>query len=165
MIIDNADNVDLLYGPESRLADELLPRSTNGSILLTTRDKKVGVKFAASPRNVIVVLPITTFESEALLAAKLGDTESNKESIRELSIILEKMPPLAIIQAAAFIAENSLPVAEYLLIYRESDNTKIQLLSENFEVDIRDADIKNPVATVWLISFEHIREYRLDPIL
>ena len=156
--------MDLLYGQESRLANELLPRSTHGSILLTTRDKKSGVKFAARPRNVIFIPPLTMFESESLLVAKLGDDASEKESIRELSILLERMP-LALVQAATFIAKNSLPVVEYLKIYRESDTTKIQLLSENFEDDVRDAEIKNPVVTVWLISFEHIRAYKLGPVL
>ena len=73
--------------------------------------------------------------------------------------------PRALVQAAAFIAENSLHIAEYLKIYRGSGSTKIQLLGENYEDDIRGAGIKNPVATIWLISFEHIREYRVDHIL
>ena len=90
---------------------------------------------------------MTMFESESLLVAKLGDDASDKESIRELSILLERLP-LPLVQAPAFIAENSLPVTDYLRIYRESDSTKIRLLSENFEDDIRDAEIKNPVATV-----------------
>ncbi len=124
MIVDNADDVDLLYGPGNHLADGLLPRSTNGSILLTTRDKKVGVKFAAGPRNVIVIPPLTIFEAESLLAAKLGDAESDKESVRELSILLERMP-LALIQAAAFIAENFLLIADYLQLYRKGDTIKI----------------------------------------
>jgi len=33
----------------------------------------------------------------------------------------------------------------------------IDLLSEEFEDDLRYLDVKNPRATSWLISFEHIR--------
>lgn len=36
------------------------------------------------------------------------------------------------------------------------------LLSEEFEGDWRYSDVKNPVATKWLVSFEHIR--RVDPL-
>ncbi len=79
MIVDNADDVDVLYAPDSRLADELLPRSTHGSIFMKTRDKKVGVRFSAGPQNEIVIPAMTMVESESLLVAKLGDIESEGE--------------------------------------------------------------------------------------
>jgi Tetratricopeptide repeat len=69
--------------------------------------------------------------------------------------------PLAIVQAAAYINENGITITEYLFLLKEQEEV-IDLLSEDFEDDGRYRDIKNPVATTWLISFEQIR--RRDPL-
>jgi hypothetical protein len=69
--------------------------------------------------------------------------------------------PLAIAQAAAYINENGKTFAEYLSLLEDQDEV-IGFLSEEFEDDGRYCNIKNPVATTWLISFEQIRRH--DPL-
>jgi hypothetical protein len=76
--------------------------------------------------------------------------------------------PLAIVQAAAYINENGITFSAYLSLLKDQEQDVIDLLSEDFEDDGRyrdtqNTDVKNPVATTWLISFEQIR--RLDPKL
>ena len=70
--------------------------------------------------------------------------------------------PLAIVQAAAYINENRITLADYLSLLADQDEEAIGLLREEFEDDGRYHNVKNPVVTTWLISFEQIR-YR-DPL-
>ena len=156
LILDNADDTSLFYGHDasSRLA-EYFPRSSNGSILLTTRNKQVGLKFTTA-RNVIPVSALTTAESVRLLKAKVDDDTGGERSYADLANTLDNVP-LALVQAAAYILEQSCPVSEYLDLYNRSDVIRIQLLSKDFEDDIRDSTTKNPVSATFAISFEHIK--------
>ncbi|KAI9654122.1 MAG: hypothetical protein M1829_000976 [Trizodia sp. TS-e1964] len=157
LILDNADDIDLFYGRQenaSRLA-EYLPQSSHGSILLTTRNKQVALKFTTA-RNVIEVPPLDVKDSVALLTAKVGDSTC-EDDFAKLAKELDHVP-LALVQAAAFISAQSLTAAEYLDIYNRDDLSKTELLSEHFEDDVRDDEIMNPVATTFAISFEHIKK-------
>ena len=171
MIIDNADDEDIFFGDHgdqsqrsssasSKLA-RYFPRRSNGSILLTTRNRRVGVKFAGPKltvvSGVITVPEMSVSESKRLLVDNLEDDNCDDNDVTELVETLENLP-LALVQAAAFIEENSYSIGEYLQTYRGSDSSKIKLLSQDFEDDERDPDSKNPVAVTWTISFEHIRK-------
>lgn len=153
MIIDNADDMDLLYGPE-RLADHF-PQSDNGSSIMTTRNKQVGFKFANS--SIVLLEPLNSGQSQDLLVSKFSD-EVDPKAREELADELGGIP-LALVQAAAFIHMNSISVEEYLELYRQSPSSQISLLSEDFEDGVRDRESKNPVATTWSISFEYIERH------
>ena len=166
MIVDNADDEKLFYGedkgPISGLSSvfnkmaHYLPQRPNGSILLTTRNKKLGVKFAPVPGVIIIVPKMSLSESKRLLLENLEEDDHDDSDLMELAGVLENLP-LALVQATAFIRENSQSIGEYLQTYRGSDSAKIKLLSQNFEDHERDPDGKNPVAVTWTISFEQIR--------
>ena len=159
MILDNADDAEIMYSSRSlRLAD-YLPRSNKGSILLTTRSQHVGASFT-SAWNVLSLQKMTLEESELLIRAYLDDqaSEQNRELYQELAEELERTP-LALVQAASYMYKNSISADAYLRMYRESDTLRIGLLSEDFEDDIRDPQAKNPVATTLIISFEYIRTH------
>ncbi|EHA23786.1 hypothetical protein ASPNIDRAFT_181107, partial [Aspergillus niger ATCC 1015] len=153
IVLDNADDHSVWYGSD-RLAD-LLPRSGNGSILLTTRDKRVGLDFAGSPSRLVLLDRLDTPHGQELLASKLEsqqDPDAAKDLVEELLGV-----PLAIVQAAAFMQHNGIDANEYLHMYHESPQWKMDLLSEEFEDGIRDkGSNKNPIATTWFISFEYI---------
>jgi hypothetical protein len=70
--------------------------------------------------------------------------------------------PLAIVQAATYINANSVLVTGYISLLGHSDDAVVNLFSEPFDDEGRHAVAKNPIATTWLISFEHIR--RTDPL-
>ena len=157
LIIDNVDDTELLYpstAQSTRYAD-YLPRSETGSILLTTRNGKVGHEFAAA-HNVLTLSGMDPEESVALLSTRIGNNQS-KDTLKELAQESGQVP-LALVQAASFITQNNVTVGRYLQLYRQSDSTKIQLLSDNFEDEGRDALSKNPIATTWSVSFEYIKE-------
>ena len=166
MIIDNADDEKLFFGEDKDLASDLssfsnnmacyLPQRSNGSVLLTTRNKKLGVKFAAVS-GVITILKMSLSESKRLLLKNLEEDDRDDNDLIELAEVLENLP-LALVQATAFIGENSQSIGEYLQTYHISDSAKIKLLSQNFGDNERDPDSKNPVAVTWVISFEQIRK-------
>ena len=158
LIVDNVDDTELLYPskPDCIRYADYLPRSETGSILLTTRNGKVGHDFAAA-HSVLTLASMNAEESAYLLSTRLGDCQS-EESLRELAEELGQIP-LALVQAASFITQNEMTVRSYLQLYHQSDSTKIQLLSNNFEDEERHALSKNPIATTWCVSFEYIEKH------
>ena len=96
-------------------------------------------------------------DAEELLKTLIGEDISDKDGMTELLGLLEYLP-LAISQAASFIAENSTSISQYYQMYNESEASSIELLSEDFEDLARDSESRNPVATTWMISFDHIRK-------
>jgi hypothetical protein len=83
MIIDNADDMNILYAETSRLVD-YLPFNQNGSILLTTRNSEIAIKF--SETDVITIEEMSDNEAQDLLERSLGTKVQVDEidSIRRL---------------------------------------------------------------------------------
>ena len=157
IVIDNADDIDLLYNPDAGRLAAYFPRSERGSILMTTRNRQIGVKFATH-RNVVDLPALTNEESSMLLGTRLGDNPVNHHDRVKLAEALGGIP-LALIQAISYITENETTIVRYLSYYHSSDASKIYLLSENFEDDIRDTELKNPVAATWVVTFEYMKKY------
>jgi hypothetical protein len=159
LVFDNADDVDMCTGKTGRLI-EYLPRSKQGSIVFTTRDKKAAVKLA-NP-NIVEVPALDETVAIQLLQKSLAD-QTLTNSQKDTTALIEQLTylPLAIVQVAAHINENTTTLAKYLPLLSEQEEEIIDVLSEDFEDDWRYRDVKNPVATTWLISFEQIR--RRDP--
>ena len=151
LMVDNADDFDLLFGSGNLV--KFLPKSSTGSILMTTRDARVGMEFAK--RTTIILGALTLKESITLLEARLGIDHSDVEELTGLSEELCGIP-LALVQASSFIKQNYLSIPSYLDLYRASDRDKIELLSEDFDDEIRDPETLNPVAATWSITFDHI---------
>jgi tetratricopeptide (TPR) repeat protein len=165
-VFDNADDLSMWIcssgsEPGSGGLKEYLPKSKQGCILFTTRDKKTAVKLVG--QNFIEVPEMDEDGAMQLLQKSLAEPgalaskQDAKSLLRELTYL-----PLAIVQAAAYINENSIAPSDYLSLLHEQEADVIDLLSEDFEDDGRYRSVKNPVATTWLISFEQIR--RRDPL-
>ncbi|KAK0717692.1 hypothetical protein B0T26DRAFT_854799, partial [Lasiosphaeria miniovina] len=154
LIVDNADDIELVFGSrESPGFTKYLPFSRNGSILLTTRNHKVAARF--DQKNIITLAQMNQTEAIELLQHGRGNQINDAESIRRLVNFLDNLP-LAIRQASAYMAEIGMSAAIYLDRCRSSNRTLIRLLSKDFNDQARYENIKNPIATTWLISFEHI---------
>ena len=163
LVFDNADDIDMWMQPpaskegaDKRLID-YLPRSTRGNILFTTRDRRAAVKLAH--QNIVRLQEMSKDISKELLQKCLIDS-SLVDSDNSTGVLLEQLTylPLAIVQASAYINENGISIADYVSLLAEKDKSTIELLSEDFEDDGRYRNIKNPVATTWLISFEQISQ-------
>ncbi|KAL3475935.1 violaceus kinesin [Aspergillus californicus] len=107
MILDNADDHDLWFdrSQESRLID-YVPQSSNGWVIMTSRDKRVATRFA-SRENSIEVMRM----DEGTAAQMLGNILSQDDldiGRSNTSALLDRLCclPLAIMQAGAYINMN-----------------------------------------------------------
>jgi len=170
LVFDNADDMDMWFpkaksGPEAgqgpRPLTDYLPQSKQGAILFTTRNRKLAVKLAY--QNVVEVPAMGKEVAAQLLERCLIDPKL-VNSRQDTSTLLSELTclPLAIVQAAAYINENGIVLADYLSLLKEQEEEVIDLLSQDFEDEGRYGNVKNPIATTWLLSFEQIRHH--DPL-
>jgi tetratricopeptide (TPR) repeat protein len=163
LVLDNADD-EALWGKRSdsspqgfSLVDHL-PRTTNGSILITTRSRYVANSLAG--KEVIELLALSRDEAAEMFTKRL-ETPHLAADRAILSTLLEKLTylPLAIVQAASFMNMTQRPVQTYLELLDTSEVGVIKLLSKDFGDPSRYPNAINPVANTWLISFKRIRNY------
>nr|RBQ95949.1 hypothetical protein FVER53263_08500 [Fusarium verticillioides] len=152
MVIDNVDELDLFYGTGG--LGRYFPTCAHGKLLITTRNRQVAVR-ATKGRGFIEVSRMTDCEARELLCAHLGCLESDIADLSTLALKLEYLP-LILVQAAAFIQENSISVREYLALLK-NDKNMVELLNEDFETSGKDPDSLRAVARTWMISFRQIR--------
>ncbi|KAI1086172.1 P-loop containing nucleoside triphosphate hydrolase protein, partial [Rostrohypoxylon terebratum] len=157
LIIDNADDLQLFA--DATLSDHL-PFSRKGSVLFTTRNHEAAVRL--SQNNITTVTEMENDEATDLLRAGLKENQiRDAESTTRLLEFLTNLP-LAIKQASAYMSETDMSVSKYLQHCQSSDKTMVKLLSQGFEDRDRYKSINNPIATTWLVSFNHIyRDYPL----
>ena len=146
-----------MYSEEFGRFSAYFPKSDCGSILLTTRNKQVGIKFATA-KNIVALEAMTQNEATALVAARLGDDEEEVPRRAKLAETLARIP-LALVQATSFIQENDTTIDRYLELYEASDADKVHLLSQDFEDDTRDPELKNPIAATWIVTLEYIKKH------
>ncbi|KAF2798308.1 hypothetical protein K505DRAFT_110599, partial [Melanomma pulvis-pyrius CBS 109.77] len=161
LVLDNADDLDMWLTKtgsntqSTRLIDSL-PRSNKGSVVFTTRSRKAASKFAHS--NVIHVAEMDEEAATLVLRNSLVNKEVLNDSPAVVQLLrLLTFLPLAVVQAAAYINENDISIAEYVSLFDDREENIIEVLSEDFEDEGRYSDLKNAIATTWLISFEQIR--------
>ena len=169
LIVDNADEASL-FTPKGELSQnkskagaepsilEYLPESPRGSILITTRNRAAGVRFTKSrATDLVEVQTMTEEESSCLIKSTLTDHIPTDSETHELAGLLCHLP-LALAQAAAFMQENILTVNEYIELYKDSDETQMDLLSEPFVTLGRDSAVHNAVVTTFIVSINQIKE-------
>jgi tetratricopeptide (TPR) repeat protein len=159
LIFDNADDMELLTKGSATAPPlkDVLPQSEDGHILFTTRNRKLAVKVAAP--NVLSIPEIDQdtakeiFEKLLIQKGLLQDDYATTALLEQVGFL-----PLAISQAAAYINENGISLSDYLSLLGEQERSMIEMLSEEFEDEGRYAEIQNPVATTWWISFVQIQQ-------
>jgi tetratricopeptide (TPR) repeat protein len=161
LIVDNADDSKMLFERDAEDSTALalidyLPFSRNGSIIFTTRNRKVAVKLAGT--NVIQVSLMKPDDAKEVLRGCLLDKDLllDTEAAAKLLDLLGYLP-LAIVQAAAYMNENDISITDYTDLYNGSEKEIIDILSEDFEDQGRYRDIQNSIAKTWLISFNQIQ--------
>ena len=172
MILDNVDDDQIFSGPansedvahrtEETPLLRYLPQSSNGWILVTSRNRRAALNLVGASQKGRRVLQVETMaEKEALLLLKNNVTmdEASEDDSKTLVKILEYIP-LAITQASAYITVNqqTFSVSRYLQIYREGEkNQEFLLNSDKIAGDLRrDPRVSNAVIIAWQISFEQI---------
>jgi hypothetical protein len=181
MVIDNADDIDIFFGGKPRAVpgrsddDEdgspaahqhegslaaYLPESCRGALLITTRNKQVGVRLTkgSSP---IEVDSMDQQETLELLHTRLGEVGVTPEDASALASRVAYLP-LAIAQAASFIQENCITISQYIQLLDQGDQDFVNLLSEEFETVGRDSETPRALTETWILSFEQIQ--RQNPL-
>jgi tetratricopeptide (TPR) repeat protein len=171
MILDNADDIDVFKAPPPRYnahsetiapskteLRQFLPKSSTGSILITTVTTHVARELVDNANHYLNVELMNEDEALLLLERKLRGNH-NTDEMRELIKTLEYLP-IAISQAAAFISKSEPreTVAGYIAKAKSSDVTK--LLEESIYESHRDADRSNSVVVSWQITFRYILRKR-----
>jgi hypothetical protein len=161
MVLDNADDNNVFFDASkgnAPLAD-YLPQASNGSILITLRNKLAAKNLAGTYGTVIPVEPISANDAVALLQTCIQANELSENDAHALVKALEYIP-LAITQAGAYIA-NCMPritAQTYLKLFRESKSNQEHLLKYDGAKDLRrDKSIRVPVIITWQILFDQIR--------
>lgn len=135
-----------------------IPQSTNGCVLITSRDKKTALQLVGSlPENVIKIEEMSPAESESLMRTRLSKGKYNHADISTFITLLGGIP-LAMTQACAYIEANELiTVSEYCQKFRESEAMGQRLLGQASHDLRRDPDLPNAVITTWQISFDYLK--------
>ncbi|KAK4100508.1 hypothetical protein N658DRAFT_408297, partial [Parathielavia hyrcaniae] len=156
LIVDNADDKDVLFGPTG--IHQYLPDSEVGLTLFTTRTLEVGVSVATN--DVVELHDMDPQEAEDYLRKSLirkqllQDQAMTAELLRELTHL-----PLAITQAAAYLNWNSqISIKRYLELLRGTEQDMVGLMSREFHDNTRYRGSQNAVATTWLVSFDLIQK-------
>ncbi|MCJ1462542.1 hypothetical protein MMC07_001144 [Pseudocyphellaria aurata] len=168
MILDNADDQAIFESTIQVTEDHseqltamplfrYLPQSQKGSIIVTTRDNRVGERLTFREKPIMV----TFFDgpmAKTLLRSKLYQKlEWSGRDSDELVEALEFLP-LAVTQAAAFICENNISVKEYTKILQASNSGISNILNHDL-IDLRrDFDASSSVIRTWQVSFDQIRK-------
>ncbi|GLB10180.1 hypothetical protein AtubIFM57258_006581 [Aspergillus tubingensis] len=155
---ERAEPPNNLGGFSEKSALEFLPRTPNGSIIITTRNKRIALNLV-NECDIITVKPSES-HAVALLHRKLQDKVVTDEmSLRSLARELEWIA-LAIVQAATFIARHfpRCTVSQYLHMFRESNEARLNLLRRQTRLLHRDGKADNSIIVTLQISFESIEK-------
>ncbi|KAH8804492.1 violaceus kinesin [Xylogone sp. PMI_703] len=160
MIIDNADDIDILFkqthgSTRTTALVDYLPFSRKGSILFTTRNRRAAIKQAGNKVICVDVMDMAEASKvleKCLIRGITFDTAGADKLLNLLGCL-----PLAIVQAAAYMNENDTSIADYVDFYFRTESELIEILSENFEDLGRYKGTRNSIATTWLISFKQLQ--------
>ncbi|KAL4959124.1 putative kinesin light chain, partial [Aspergillus stella-maris] len=159
LIFDNADDMEMWINgsPTAPPLKNIIPQSGNGHTLFTSRNRQLALKLASL--NVVSVPDVDQRTAKEILQNLLIRKDLLQDN-HVTNTLLEQLAflPLAISQATAYINHNDIALTTYISLLGEQERSTIELLSEEFEDDGRYAEIQNPVATTWLISFLQIQQ-------
>ncbi|KAH0525875.1 hypothetical protein TsFJ059_009281 [Trichoderma semiorbis] len=168
IILDSADDSEVLYSPiqsgnDKRSLAACIPKTRNGSIVLTTRNRSLASKLTGGYKDIIDVGTMSEADALTLLERKMGsplsplDAGSAKDLVKALEYI-----PLAISQAAGYIQTRKprISVEKYLVKFRKSERESMKLLKHEANDIGRDEETSNTVLGTWAISFDHIRSHQ-----
>lgn len=155
IVADNADDKDFFFNHHPDNNDlplsTFLPQRDGCSILITTRDEKVGSRLTGGSKHFINIQQMDIGEALDLLHETLP--ERLRQGMSEALLHSLERIPLAINQAAAFMTENDMDIPEYLSLLKEQSGP---LLSQEYEDLRRYADSSNAIFATWSLTFNQI---------
>ena len=171
MVLDNADDKEVLFSANAEGSSRhsrqqglsalvnYIPRSSIGSILVTTRDRRVGERLMNREKPVAVV-PFEAEDAKQLLRNKLPRNNERDEAASMDLLETLNFLPLAITQAAAYISEEEVSLVHYLDLLRSGELDANDLLEQDYYDPGRDPEIQNSIFLTWQISFDQITKQK-----
>jgi hypothetical protein len=159
LVLDNADDRDTVFGSgDTKGIVDYLPESEEGVTVYTTRTREVAVSLTRS--DVMGLGPMSRPDAADFLEKSLIRKELVRAGAATTEQLLDALAclPLAIAQAAAYLNMNSMSVAKYLRLLRNTEQDMVGLMSKEFHDDTRYRGSANAVATTWVVSFGRMRE-------
>lgn len=146
MIVDNTDDLDILYNPcdeagtGNRLID-YLPHSCKGSIIFTTRTKQVAVDLAGS--DVVELGKLDDDEAKDLLRTRLLPPTHGQ--LKDESVVGDLLHilafALAIVHAVAYINKTSISLRTIFDSIKQMSRQPFDFLARTLKIR---ADIERP---------------------
>jgi tetratricopeptide (TPR) repeat protein/nucleoside phosphorylase len=143
LIFDNADD-------DPSIIEPYLPRSSNGSILLTTRAHAIGSLAATT----VEVETMGFLEGTQLLLRRAGFEHASEEEVNragDIVVVLDHFP-LALDQAGAYIEETQCSFENYRDLYQTH---RQKLLARRGK---QTTNYPDSVATTWSLSFQKVEQ-------
>ena len=158
LIVDNADDMQIMFGENSDGIDRYLPRKEGTRLLLTTRSTEVALAVTEyDDRRVVELSQMSSEECRDFWdKLKPGDSPENIAAVPDLFRELTYLP-LAISQAAAYMKVKRISVTIYLSLLQARGDNMVGLLSREFHDTTRYKESTHAVARTWLVSFDQIR--------
>lgn len=158
LIVDNADDMRIVsstYGMPDQL-DSFLPTSDQGRTLFTSRSYDVAHTMA---EEVVSLTEMALEEAKWLLETSLTRQHPmSDERIAEKLLRRLVFHPLAITQAISYMAMNRITTREYLRLFHNTEDDRIDLLSLGLPDKTRYPGSHNAVASTMHMSFDQIHE-------
>ncbi|CAN9190941.1 unnamed protein product [Alternaria alternata] len=158
LVLDNADDHDILYGTEHAPGIiDYLPESEKGMTIFTTRVQELAVSLT---RGDVLELGSMSKPDAMNFLEKSLITKSLTEDREAVEGLLDELAflPLAIAQAAAYLNMNRTTITKYLRLLRHTEQDTISLMSKEFRDQTRYKGSANAVASTWVVSFSQLRE-------
>ncbi|KAK5625679.1 hypothetical protein RRF57_001395 [Xylaria bambusicola] len=157
LIVDNADDTDVVLGPSGKLGGiiDYLPKSDHGLTVFTTRSR--GVALAVAENNMVELHKMSAEEASEFFEKAIFDKQLAQDKTKTAELVQELMYlPLAIAQAIAYLNQNQTPIQKYLALLQNTKQDMVSLMSREFHDNTRYRESRNAVATTWLVSFDQI---------
>ena len=158
MIVDNADDIDLLEGTQrAEGISKYLPDSDLGATVFTTRDRHLAHLIAGSDVIELGRMPhqeaVDVLKHTLVRKSMLGDEDLTTLLLVELDYL-----PLAMTQAAAYMNCNTTSLQEYLDLIRSTEQDLVYVMSLEMRDHTRYKQASSAVAKTWLVSFDQMAQ-------
>ncbi|KAI9933199.1 hypothetical protein MW887_007671 [Aspergillus wentii] len=153
LIFDGLDDLNLLYGPNG-IAN--MPHSAKGYTLLTTRDRRVGLRLTGI-HDTISVSPMGLEDARELMTVLLHEKPGldDNGTMDQIINALQGLP-FHISQAAAYIAKRQDSLGHYLRILSNPTETT-ELIDQSYNNTDLLPRPENAVTMPWKITYDFIR--------
>ena len=168
LVLDNMDDVEIIFRSKTHSCSSSkththeplvnwLPHSSVGSVLVTTRDRRLGERLVPKRRPIAVEL-FAMEDAKWLLSKRVQLKDAVDEALSHQLLQTLELLPLAITQATAFLVENQISIADYLVILQKDDSEMKDFLAIDIYDPGRGSDLSSSILHTWKVSFDQIRK-------